>query len=129
MSDSGGSSSDESGGGGGSRGAAAAPRAGGAAARLRRDKPKKKKKWCEAEDARLRELVAAQGASAPVNWVLVSQGLQPRTASQCNARWKYYLRPGLRVTEPWEPAEDAFIAASLRVRCVASLQKPQRRSN
>jgi hypothetical protein len=98
-------------GGGGGVSARAGSAAGGAAARLRAKRKSKpqKVKWTRAEDDRLRELVARHGER---EWVLVSQGLTPRTGKQCRARWAHYLRPGLRAYDvPFEAAEDDLIVS------------------
>src|ERR1700712_3618508 len=48
--------------------------------------------WAHTEDANLRQLVNAIGAS---HWVRISQGMICRTPKQCRERWHQNLKPAL----------------------------------
>ncbi|KAB8236577.1 SANT/Myb-like DNA-binding domain-containing protein [Aspergillus alliaceus] len=61
-------------------------------------------KWLPAEDARLREAVAAHGT----RWIIVASVVGTRNGDQCAKRWNENLNPELDHS-PWTPEEDACL--------------------
>ena len=68
-------------------------------------KPHPKVKFTDAEDERLRELVATYG---PLDWHVIADHMENRNARQCRERWRNYLCPEVE-NGPWTDEEDRLL--------------------
>mmetsp|Transcript_3087 Transcript_3087/g.11098 ORF Transcript_3087/g.11098 Transcript_3087/m.11098 type:complete len:679 (+) Transcript_3087:453-2489(+) len=61
-------------------------------------------KWTLEEDEKVRQLVEKYGEG---KWVSVAADLKTKNPKQVHARWRDYLRPGLKNDTPWTEEERA----------------------
>lgn len=65
----------------------------------------KRRKWTQEEDDRLEEGVKLHGIP---NWSLIAQHVGTREGKMCAQRWRYYMRPEIKVVKrgKWSKQED-----------------------
>ena len=84
-------------------------------------------KWTQDEDEKVRQLVEKYGEG---KWVSVAGDLKTKNPKQVHARWRDYLRPGLKNDTPWtEEVRSLMIARSipeavaLCAHCIGAIQE------
>ncbi|OHT12435.1 hypothetical protein TRFO_17703 [Tritrichomonas foetus] len=69
-------------------------------------KQKIKNKFTPEEDEKLKQLVSMYGTNS---WPIIASLMGGRNHRQCRERWKNYVNPDLRNSEPWTYEEDYLL--------------------